>query len=35
MIAEHGKIDILLNNAGITRDGFILKNGYEPMGKRY
>ena len=25
MIAEHGKIDILLNNAGITRDGLFLR----------
>ena len=25
MVAEHGKIDILLNNAGITRDGLFLR----------
>ena len=25
MIAEHGKIDILLNNAGITKDGLFLR----------
>lgn len=25
MIAEHGKIDILLNNAGITKDGLFVK----------
>ena len=23
MIAEHGKIDVLLNNAGITKDGYL------------
>ena len=33
MIAEHGKIDVLLNNAGITKDG--LFNGYGTMGKSY
>ena len=25
MIAEHGKIDILLNNAGITKDGLLIR----------
>ena len=25
MIAEHGKIDILLNNAGITKDGLFIR----------
>ena len=25
MIAEHGKIDVLLNNAGITKDGLMLR----------
>ena len=25
MIAEHGKIDVLLNNAGITKDGLIMR----------
>ena len=25
MIAEHGKIDILLNNAGITKDGLFVR----------
>ena len=29
MIAEHGKIDILLNNAGITKDGLFVKMGAE------
>lgn len=25
MIAEHGKIDVLLNNAGITKDGLFIR----------
>ena len=29
MIAEHGHIDILLNNAGITKDGLFVKMGAE------
>ena len=35
LLDKHGKIDVLINNAGITIDGFLTKMDEEALGKGY